>query len=568
MRRFSIFAAVFVLACTLGCKKRQGEDGSEKSILRAALRQKVKSLDPAHAADYYSMVLVSRAYEGLLQYSYGKKPYVLEPALAASMPKVSDDGLTYRIQLKQNVLFMADRCLTSLQGKKGREMTADDVVYSWNRLLDTKTASPGKWTLNNRVASLKALSRYEVELKLKEAYPQILNVMAMPYLYIVPQECVAYYGDDFAMRPVGTGPFRLKSYSTKRFEWEKNPDYRKVIFPSGLGSDDEGKPLPLLDEIIDDVIEDDQTVWLAFLKGDHDYLMRVPAGRIHAGGVDDLAGSDAVFISEPSADFTYYAFNMNDPIVGGASRAAGNLRKAMALAFEAEPAIEKFYSGMAKRAQFLTVEGLLEHDNKYNSPWGHTFLAKAQEYLVKAGYPQGDGLPELTLVAPNDSFSRLQAEWFARCMEKINVPIKVQVHPWTEMMARINRREGHLYAVSWLYDYPDIENALQILVSDRGNGGPNKSNYSNPQYDKLYEQFRVMAPGAKRTAVVRKMREVFNEDVPWILGVHRYETRLLRPWVKNYRIHLFDFGIERYVRVQSRNNRMQAAPVIEGGGDP
>ena len=402
-------------------------------------------------------------------------------------------------------------------------------------------ASPGQWLLAGKIASLRAVDPQILEVRLTAPEPQFFHAMAMPFLFIVPRECVEHYGADFAWHPVGTGPFRLKSHSPKHFEWERNPLYREVT--------SEGEKLPFLDEIIDDVIEEDQTVWLAFLNGEHDVLGRVSPERVASGEVQGLEGKGLHFLRESAADFTYFAFNMDDPVVGGYSPSAKNLRKALSLAFEAAPVIDKFYAGMAKPAQFLVPPGFAEYDPTYKNPWGVYNLAKAREYLAKAGYPRADGLPELVLDAPSDTNSRLHAEYFARCMERIGIRVRMNLSSWPDMLARVRRRQGQIYAVSWLYDYPDVESGLAILVAANASPGPNKSNYKSAQWDRLYEQVRNMQRGPKRTALVKQMRSVFEEDVPWIFGVHRTETRLLHPWVKNYKIHLFDFGIEKYIRM-------------------
>ncbi len=96
-----LFATVFGLsACTN--KRELG------NVLRTGIREKYKSLDPALAPDFYSHILTRRTYEGLLQYHYLKRPYVIEPLLAEAMPEVSKDGLTYTFKIKKGVVFQND----------------------------------------------------------------------------------------------------------------------------------------------------------------------------------------------------------------------------------------------------------------------------------------------------------------------------------------------------------------------------------------------------------------------------------------------------------------------------
>jgi ABC-type transport system substrate-binding protein len=287
------------------------------------------------------------------------------------------------------------------------------------------------------------------------------------------------------------------------------------------------------------------------MNGEHDVLGRVSPERVASGEVQAQEAKGMRFFKESAADFTYFAFNMDDPVVGGYTPSVKHLRKALSLAYDVAPVIDKFYSGMAKAAQFVIPPGVPEYDSAYKNPNATYNLVQAREHLAKAGYPRGEGLPELVLDAPADANSRLHAEYFARCMERIGIKVRLNLSPWAEMLARVRRRQGQIYAVTWVYDYPDAESGLSTLVAANASPGPNKSNYKSAAWDRLYEQVRSMVHGSKRTALVKQMRKIFEEDAPWILGVHRTEARLLHPWVGNYKIHLFDFGIEKYIRMRA-----------------
>lgn len=526
--------AIAMMAAGLGGCTPPPPAAPQAVILRAALRQPVNGLDPAHATEFNGLTLVARVYEPLYQYKYDGRPDEVEPALAAAMPSLSRDGRTVTIKLREGVRFQADACLAGSTAGLGREVSAQDFVESWRRLLDPATASPNRWILDDRVASFRAVGPRTLELKLKKPQPSLAHLLAMPATAVVPIECVQTLGADFAFHPVGTGPFRLKSHSSKRFEWERNPDYRD-------------KNLPALDGIVDDVIFEDQPAWLAFEKGEHDYLMRIPVDRQLEGDVMETGGRR--LLRSPAADFTYFAFNMMDPVVGGRSPARRSLRKAMALAYDRGPLIDAIYRGQAQRAQFLLPPSVPGYDAKYRSPYDVSDLNKAKALLVKAGYPEGKGLPELVLDAPTGAANRIQGEYFQRAMARIGIKVRVNLSSWPELLARARRKQGQIYAVSWVYDYPGAENGLALLYGPNASPGPNKSNYGNPAYDRLFDKYQATRPGKRRAALIKAMRRIFEEDAPWILGVHRHETRLLHPWVKNYRIHLFQYGIEKYLRL-------------------
>jgi len=132
-----------------GCGKRAGEAGKAKEgmVFYRSLGAKIKGLDPVQASDVASNIVISQIYEPLLQYSYLERPYKVEPCLAAAMPTVSKDRLTYIFKIKKGVYFQNDPSFTATGGK-GRELTARDFVYAFKRLADFKNQSTGWWIFN------------------------------------------------------------------------------------------------------------------------------------------------------------------------------------------------------------------------------------------------------------------------------------------------------------------------------------------------------------------------------------------------------------------------------------
>lgn len=306
LRLLWVLSSVFLFSIIPGCSKKQ----KLENVLRVAVRDKFKSLDPIHAQDYYTNVLVSRSYEGLYRYHYLKRPYVAEPALADGMPTISKDGLTFTFKIKHGIKFQDDAAFP--QGK-GREVTASDFVYSFLRLADPKQVSDGWWIFDGKIKGLnewrdlasksgkvdyslpieglKALDSHTLQIKLVTPFPQILYILTMNYTAVVAKEAVDHYGQEFSWHPVGTGPFVLSSLSPNQVVWSRNPNFHGQEYPSdGESSDktngllsDAGKSLPFVDKIIDDIIIEDQPAWLNFVKGAHDYLMKIPKDNAGSG---------------------------------------------------------------------------------------------------------------------------------------------------------------------------------------------------------------------------------------------------------------------------------------------
>jgi ABC-type oligopeptide transport system substrate-binding subunit len=144
---------LLLVSLLAACGNEQGED-SDTAGLRVYHHSSdgaPTSLDPVQAATLYANLIVVNAYDTLYSYKYLERPYALKPNLAAAMPEVSGDGLTYTIKLKRGVHFIDD---PAFDGGKGREVTTADVVYSILRHFDPETRPQGAWLWQGRVAGL------------------------------------------------------------------------------------------------------------------------------------------------------------------------------------------------------------------------------------------------------------------------------------------------------------------------------------------------------------------------------------------------------------------------------
>ncbi|MCM2322568.1 MAG: ABC transporter substrate-binding protein [Oligoflexia bacterium] len=560
-----------------GCTPRKKTDTA--NTLNTYQPSRIKGLDPIYADDIYSGTEVKRAYEGLLQYHYLKRPYELAPNLAEAMPEVSADGRSYTFKLKKGVLFQDDPCFKETGGQ-GRELTADDVVYSFLRLVDPRLVSTGWWVLDGKIeglnewresakhappdytkpiTGLQALDRYTVRITLVRRSAQFLFALAMPFTSIVPREAVQHYGKEFLNHPVGTGPFRMAEFDrNSRLVWVKNPTYRKELYPSeGESGDkeaglleDAGKPIPFLDRIVVQVFDETHPQWLSFLSGKLD-ATGIPKDNFAeaVGGNHDLTPElqkkGIRLHKNPGIDIVRTTFNMKDPLVGRNKL----LRQAISLAYDAEPYIELFFNGRAIPAQGPIPPGVAGFDPDFKNPYRQYNLEKAKELLAKAGYPGGKGLPPLEYSATADGVSRQTTEYLQKLLAPLGIKLKVNTYSWPEFQAGVKNARGQLWSYAWNADYPDAENFLQLFYSKNASPGPNDANYSNPEFDRLYEKALQLQDGPERTALYQQMVRIVVEDCPWIFAVHRSIFSLVQPWVKNYKRHGFEHNAMKYYRV-------------------
>lgn len=573
------FAAFGLILGGAACTPKKKES---PNTLHLATQSKIKGIDPAFADDLYSGREVGKVYEGLLQYHYLKRPYALIPNLAEAMPEISADGKTLTFKLKKGVLFQDDASFKATGGK-GRELTADDVVYSFKRLADPKVASSGWWLFDGKIAGLnewreasskagstdyskvidglKAVDRYTVQIVLTNRSAQFLYALAMPFTGIVPREAVEAYGKEFINHPVGTGPFKLEEFNgASRVIWVRNPTYRKELYPSdGDESDkargllaDAGKQIPFVDRIELRVIEESQPLWLTFLQGKLD-TAGIPKDNFSSAVTaskelsPELKAKGIELLKEPNADVTHFSFNMDDPVVGKNKL----LRQAMSLAYDEAKYIETFYNGRGVPAQGPIPPDISGFDPAFKNPYRQYNIAKARELMSKAGFPGGKGLAPIVFATMSDSTSRQSADFAQQMFGQIGVQLKVDTYSWPQFQETIKNRKAQLWSFAWGADYPDGENFLQLFYSKNKSPGPNDAGYSNPEFDKLYEQALKLQDTPERTALYRKMAQLVVEDCPWIFGTHRIQFQLLHPWLKNLKLHEFDHVMLKYLRIDT-----------------
>jgi ABC-type transport system substrate-binding protein len=547
---------------------------------------RISGFDPARAMDVYSALAVAQIYEGLVQYAYLDRPYRIEACLAESPPLVSPDGLDYTFRLRRGIYFQDDPCFIRTAGR-GRELTADDFVYSIKRVADIKVASTGYWAFRGRIAGLdafreqsargtpdyskeieglKALDRFTLRIRLTRPFPSLLWILAMNYAFAVPREAVDYYGADFVNHPVGTGPYILRSHiHNYRLEFVRNPKWAETgrvdTYPGKGAVGDQGKgllrdaglPMPFVDRIVQYVIGDPSSQWLMFLSGqletsgiardNWDAVMsanRELAAPLKARGI--------IMDSVPALDTSYIGFNMDDPVVGQNRP----LRQAMMCAFDRQKWVE-FQNGRVMPASGPIPPAMAVRDNDVSL---HPFnLDRARELLKEAGYPGGidprtGRRLELSLeLGSGGSDTRETAEVIASFMEKIGVVISPSFNNWPTLLKKIEQRRAQMFLMSWVADYPDPENFLQLFYGPNVTPGANRTNYRNAEFDGLYERAGLLPEGPEKRALYAQMERRVMEDCPWLFIHHSMSFGLRHPWLENFKRHDFPYGMSKYLKI-------------------
>lgn len=568
------------LAALAGCGPAPEPVADSIPTLRLTT-SRLRGFDPAHASDQASILATGRIYEGLLQYSYWDRPYRVEPLLAAAMPEVSPDGTVWRIPLRPGICFSDDPCFVA-SGGKGRELVAQDFVYSILRIADLKVGSGGYWVFRGRIAGLddfreasrgdaptdydrpveglRAVGPHELEIRLTAPYPQLPWVLAMPYAFAVPREAVEFYGAKFVNHPVGTGPYVLASARQNyRYEYRANPKWpetgRRDAMPADAPTPDAGKPLPLTPRIVDSVVGDPSTAWLMFLSGQLDLAdvsrdqwdsIITPAKELRP----ELAARGIELSKSPQLNVTYTAFNQDDPVVGPNKK----LRQALSCAFDSEQWMDFQNGRIVKPCGPVPpgVAGAREDD----PPYGYD-LVRAKRLLAEAGYPEGQDPATgrrlkltLELGQADNPEARQGAEVMASFCERIGIVLEPSYNNWPAFLKKIEQRQAQLFTLTWMGDYPDAQNFLQLFASENVSPGPNRANYRSEDFDRLYRAMTALPESPEREALCRAATDVVLEDCPWILMAHPMAFTVRHARLRNYRRHDFNWGMEKYWRAE------------------
>jgi len=577
-----------VICCCVGCGDTADSSRTDEKVLYTTPGGKINTLDPALSADLTSSNMIGVLYDTLLQYNYTRRPYVLEASMLELMPEADAKVMNYHFTLRKDLFFTADKCFgKNVDGTfKKRQITAKDVEFSLLRIADERLHSSGYWLFRNKIigmsefrkesSNLKAgdnsiydkgckgievIDKYNFIIHLSRPDPRFLYGLAMPYTGIVAREAVEYYGEDFSEHPVGSGPFILKEWERNyKIEFIRNPDFRKELFADAESAADKTSRLPLLDRVVAYQIVQPLSSWLLFLQGNLD-LSALDKDNFDAVVTDDLQLIPALrkrgieMMRIPKFQIYYIGFCFSDPVVGDNLE----LRKAISLAYDVQKRV-KIYNYSIFPAQGPIPHGVAGNNADFKNSYSAYNLEKAKEHLRKAGYPNGIDPrtgKHLTLtfdIGGSSSASRQIAELFAEDMNKIGIKIKPVLNNWPRFLQKSAKGDMQLYKVSWIGDYPDAENFLQLFYGPNA-GSCNRSHYREKVYDSMFEEIMPMKDSPARTEKYEKMVQFLAEQCPWIFAYYPISYRLRHAWVENYIPHDFCFSRWKYLSVDNSKRK-------------
>jgi len=550
-------------------------------VLHVAFPVAETGFDPQATSDLYSDTVQRAIFEPPYGFDYLARPYKRVPRTASAMPEITDGGRVWVIHIKPGLYFADD---PAFKGKK-RELTAADYVYSWKRLLDPRMRSPFAWYLQGKIVGadavmdaarktnrfdydapipgLRALDRYTIRLELKEPDYILMGYLCSSPMAAVAREVVEAYGDAngwVMANPVGTGPYRLKSWRRGvQIVLEANPNFRVEKFPDkGDAGDDriigemKGKTLPQIGRIEISIIEESNPRLLAFDSNALDFVnvpsdladrVLEPSGKLRPEYA--ARGVRVERLTQPSLRWTY--FNMEDPVVGGYTKDRIALRRAIAMAFNVPDLVRVIYQGQAEPATQLVPPGMPGYDPKLDVSV-HFDLAGAKALLDKFGYVDRDGdgwrdRPDgkplvLSMGSATSGRDRDLDEIWARSMKALGVRIEFVKQKWPDLLKMGKAGQLQMWNLGWINAYAEGDAFVQLLFSDNI-GQTNYSRFHLAEYDALYRKSRTLPDGPERNRLYRRMSEIESAYTPWVLNVFTVESTLVQPWLKGYKKHAY-----------------------------
>ncbi len=487
-----LFSLLF--SCQPGEKTRD-----TRTVFHYNQHKNITSLDPAFARAQNNIWAIDHLYNGLVQLDDSLN---VRPAIASDW-KVSEDGLTYTFIIRNDVFFHNNKCF---KNNDNRVVTANDVKYSFNRLLDSKVNSPGSWVFKGKVLEDDPFLAPAVDtfiIKLSKPFRPFLGMLSMQYCSVVPREAVEFYGRDFRSNPVGTGPFKFKRWiENQSLFLSKNEQYFE-------------RNLPKVDGIRISFMGDRKTAYLELSRENIDFFSGLESSYINElitkdGTIHPVKADKIQFIKSPYLNSEYLGINLN---FGEAENPlkAKKIRQALNYGIDRALMLQTLRNNVGVPANSgFTPVGLPSFD-AMAAP-GYTYNPdKARSLMKEAGFPNGEGLPVITLHTTAD-YEDL-CTFAAKQWENLGFKIKIELAESATLRQMMTKGQVAFFRASWIMDYPDAESFFTVFYS-KNPAPPNYTRFKNAKFDQLYEAALKENDDLIRYDLYQQMDQLLIEEAP------------------------------------------------------
>lgn len=458
-------------AAFAGVTSTTAASGTSGGTLVAGQSAEPDRFDPHLTTAYASFQVLENVYDTLVQPG---DDLTMEAALATEWT-TSDDGLTWTFTLRDGVVF-----------HNGRDLTADDVVYSLERIRDPEVASGASYRLD-AVDTITALDDQTVEVTVTAPTPNLLTLLGgYKGMAVVASENVEDGSID--TQPIGTGPFVFESFSAgDGVELTKNQDYWQ-----------EG--LPILDEVRFVAIPDPTVLLTNLQTGDVDWIDTVPPAEL--SGLEE--SDDVVVGRTPGGDYHYFALNQARPPFDDV-----RVRQAIAMAINREDITEAATFGAATPNQTAIPDGNFWHFDY--APYDSADIEGAQALLADAGV--GDDFGIEFLVTSDTPETVVQAQVIAAQLEPLNIDVTINDVDFSTWLDLQGQGEFDAFMLSWV---GNIDPDEFYYAQHHTDGTFNFQGYSNPDLDEILDAARVEIDEDARKALYDEAATIIVDDASYI----------------------------------------------------
>ena len=487
-----VLAAIFLLA------PKDSKKPKNEIVLNDILRlqqAQIKSFDPLDAYHAGHIQIVKQLYNTLVDIDLNGRPV---PSLTEKWESI--DRKTWRFYLRKNVYFADDPCFAN---KSERIFAATDVKYTFERLLNKASKSLGISYFTNilgaqkyregktiSIEGIKVVDDYTIDFVLEKEDLSFPDLLTLSYISIIKKEAIEHYGERFKQHPIGTGPFKLKKYEPdKEITLVKNKDYWER---------EAGQQLPYVDNVSIHLATDDNLALLMFKNKKSDFLeLSLPL-------LKQLETMDMPFSykteTRENPQLNFYLFNLKKV-------KAENVRKAINYALNRNE-LQEILSEQGNVAKSLFPPAIFES------------LASPKEilnYNPEKGKEYLKNINSLKLVCFEDILSKSVAGFIARSLKKFDIRVEIESVPFPVLVDRLTKGEYDLIQIYWGPLYADVCHYLNpFLTSSFPPAGNNFNKYSNPEFDKLVIETKLLPADKRKDNFLSAEDLIFNE-MPFLL---------------------------------------------------
>jgi ABC-type transport system substrate-binding protein len=505
-----VIYAFLIASVLLACHK--SEDGRLPGYLYLRLNNNPTTLDPALITDVQGGGIAAKLFNGLVRFNENLD---IVPDIAQAW-KLSGDQLTYNFRLRYDVTF-----------SNGRRVTAQDVKYSFERVLMPQTKAPLTWVLEKiegagemiagkakHVSGIRVVNDHTLSIKLEKPYGPFLSLLAMTTAYIIPREEVERLGQDFGTHPVGSGPYILK-------EWKHG---QHLILAS---REDYFEGRSRLNGIYYRVIPEDLTAVVEFETGRLDVLL-IPSSEYHHFTTDP-EWRDLVY-GRPGLNSYYLGLNCTRPPFNDI-----RVRQAVNYGIDRQHILNTVFERRGVLAAGPVPPGLWKDNVLPQALKGYGYDPQKAKGLIREAGAEGTTIKIYISADPEvlDIVTVIQGY-----LANIGLKAEITQLDWSAFKQAVNEGEPDAFWLSWWADYPDPEDFLYPLFHSASVGtGGNRTRCTDPELDHLIEAAQHTMNERQRYRLYRQAEDRIIQNAPWVFMWNRSDYYVHQPWVKDFKIY-------------------------------